>query len=222
MQRCSELEVRAAPDAAASGVRTIDALIRQGGAGGLSHGGHPAPLLLALLICLAVATQVRTKEDFHLGRDVLRKAENRYGVDAADRLRRWEALIMDDDGATDLEKLSVVNSFFNETVRFVDDMDLYGMKDYWATPLEMLVRQAGDCEDFAIAKFFTLKALGMAEEKLNIAYVKSLQYNMMHMVLTYYGHPGAEPLVLDNLIDEIHPASRRPDLMPIFSFTSDR
>ena len=217
MQHCSEIEIRAAPDAAASGVRTIDALIRQGGAGGLPQ-GHTAPLLLALLICLAVATQVRTEEDFHLGRDVLRKAEDGYGVDAADRLRRWEALIKDGDGATDLEKLRQVNSFFNEMIRFVDDIDLYGVKDYWATPLEMLVRQAGDCEDFAIAKFFTLKALGVAEEKLNIAYVKSLQYNMMHMVLTYYGHPGTEPLVLDNLIDEIHPASRRPDLMPIFSF----
>lgn len=174
--------------------------------------------MFAFLICLAVAGQVATKEDFHLGRNVLRKAEERYGVDAADRLMRWEALIMHDDSASDAERLQKVNAFFNETVRFVDDIDLYGVKDYWATPLELLVRQAGDCEDFAIAKFFTLKALGVGEEKLNIAYVKALRYNMMHMVLTYCGHPGAEPLVLDNLVDEIHPASRRTDLMPIFSF----
>ena len=174
--------------------------------------------MLAFLTCLAVAGQVGTKEDFHLDRDVLRQAEEKYGVDAADRLLRWETLIKDDDSAGDTEKLQKVNAFFNETVRFVDDIDLYGVKDYWATPLEMLVRQAGDCEDFAIAKFFTLKALGVSEQKLNIAYVKALQYNMMHMVLTYYSHPGAEPLVLDNLVDQIHPASRRPDLMPIFSF----
>lgn len=174
--------------------------------------------MLAFLTCLAVAGQVGTKEDFHLDRDVLRQAEEKYGVDAADRLLRWETLIQDDDSAGDTEKLQKVNAFFNETVRFVDDIDLYGVKDYWATPLEVLVRQAGDCEDFAIAKFFTLKALGVSEQKLNIAYVKALQYNMMHMVLTYYSHPGAEPLVLDNLVDQIHPASRRTDLMPIFSF----
>jgi predicted transglutaminase-like cysteine proteinase len=174
--------------------------------------------LLAFLACLIVVGQVDTKEDFHLSRDVLRRAEERYGAEAADRLMRWETLIKDDDSAGDAEKLEKVNAFFNETVRFVDDIDLYGVKDYWATPLEVLVRQAGDCEDFAVAKFFTLKALGVSEQKLNITYVKALQYNMMHMVVTYYSHPGAEPLVLDNLVDQIHPAARRTDLMPIFSF----
>jgi predicted transglutaminase-like cysteine proteinase len=178
----------------------------------------PVSLLLASLICLMAVAQVRTKEDFHLSRNVLRKAEDRYGKDAVARLMRWETLILDHVAATEIEKLDKVNAFFNETVRFVDDIDLYGVKDYWATPLEVLVRQAGDCEDFAIAKFFSLKAMGVAEDRLNIAYVKSLPYNMMHMVLTYYPHPGAEPLVLDNLVDEIHPASRRTDLMPIFSF----
>lgn len=217
MQRCLSIGVRAATHAAGSGVRTIDTHARPRGAG-YPPQRCPALFLLAFLTCLAVAGQVGTKEDFHLDRDVLRQAEEKYGVDAADRLLRWETLIKDDDSAGDTEKLQKVNAFFNETVRFVDDIDLYGVKDYWATPLEMLVRQAGDCEDFAIAKFFTLKALGVSEQKLNIAYVKALQYNMMHMVLTYYSHPGAEPLVLDNLVDQIHPASRRPDLMPIFSF----
>lgn len=145
-------------------------------------------------------------------------AEVKYGSDATERFERWENLIRDDDSAPENEKLNRVNAFFNETVRFVDDADLYGVGDYWATPLELLARQAGDCEDFAIAKFFTLKALGVAENKLNIAYVKALRFNMMHMVVTYYSHPGAEPLVLDNLVDEIHPSSRRSDLMPIFSF----
>ena len=81
-----------------------------------------------------------------------------------------------------------------------------------------LARCAGDCEDFAIAKFFTLKAMGVDEDKLNITYVKALQYNVHHMVLTYYSEPGAVPLVLDNLIDSIAPATKRPDLMPIFTF----
>jgi predicted transglutaminase-like cysteine proteinase len=60
--------------------------------------------------------------------------------------------------------------------------------------------------------------MGVVEEKLNITYVKALQYNIHHMVLTYYSEPGAEPLVLDNLIDSINPASKRTDLIPIFTF----
>jgi hypothetical protein len=49
-------------------------------------------------------------------------------------------------------------------------------------------------------------------------YVKALQYGIAHMVLAYYSSPGAEPLILDNLIDGIAPASKRPDLLPVFGF----
>ena len=103
-------------------------------------------------------------------------------------------------------------------MRFASDMEVWGVRDYWATPVEFLCRKAGDCEDFAIAKYFTLRAMGVEEEKLNISYVKAIQYRISHMVLTYYSEPDAEPLVLDNLIDAIAPASRRTDLLPVFSF----
>ena len=46
-------------------------------------------------------------------------------------------------------------------------------------------------------------------------------YQQAHMVLAYYPTPSAEPLVLDNLIPEIRPASQRTDLQPIFSFNSE-
>lgn len=135
-----------------------------------------------------------------------------------ERLVRWQDLIRDNRDASDEEKLAVTNSFFNGLMEFASDLELYGVPDYWATPVEFLARGAGDCEDFAIAKFFTLKAMGVEEKKLNITYVKALHYNIHHMVLTYYSEPGAEPLVLDNLVDSISPGSRRTDLVPIFSF----
>ncbi|HDR16065.1 MAG TPA: sulfate adenylyltransferase [Desulfobacteraceae bacterium] len=141
-----------------------------------------------------------------------------YGGDSVDRLLQWQELIHRNDSSTNHEKLEKVNSFFNGLIEFVDDIDLYGVRDYWATPIEFLARGAGDCEDFAIAKFFTLKMMGVKEDKLNITYVKALSYNIHHMVLTYYEEPGAEPLVLDNLVDSIEPAGNRPDLLPIFSF----
>ena len=166
---------------------------------------------------LVVTGLVFTKEKFHLDDKVLQKAQERYGQEARTRLISWEDTLRN-DGGSDREKLERVNSFFNKNIVFVNDADLYGVKDYWATPVECLSRGAGDCEDFAIAKYFSLKMMGVSETKLRIAYVKALQYNMFHMVMLYYSDPGAEPLILDNLVTSIRPASQRNDLLPIFTF----
>jgi predicted transglutaminase-like cysteine proteinase len=158
-----------------------------------------------------------TGKDFQLNPEILNKAELKYGKDARSLLVAWEEIIIQDTSQTDLEKLERVNDFFNQ-MEFVDDTIHWGKKDYWATPIEFLGTQGGDCEDFSIAKYFTLKAMGIEEENLNLTYVKALNYNVHHMVLTYYSAPGAEPLVLDNLVGEIKPASQRTDLIPIYSF----
>jgi len=174
--------------------------------------------LFAVFVCLVIAAPVITGTIFRFDKDFLKKAEEKCGKEAPVRFTAWEELINNDKSSSDQEKLQKVNHFFNSRILFVSDIDLWGVQDYWAAPLEFLCKKAGDCEDFAIAKYFTLKAMGVAEEKLNIAYVKAIQLNIAHMVLTYYSEPGAEPLVLDNLIDSIDPASRRTDLMPVFSF----
>jgi predicted transglutaminase-like cysteine proteinase len=114
-----------------------------------------------------------------------------------------------------------VNQFFNRQFRFVDDSINWRQTDYWATPIEALVKGAGDCEDYAIAKYFTLRRLGVPSDKLRITYVKALRYNQAHMVLTYYTSPSAIPLVLDNLIGEIRPASQRKDLLPVYAFNAE-
>lgn len=175
-------------------------------------------LVLTLFAGLIIAVPVITETIFHFDKEFLKKAEEKCGREAPARFTAWEDLIHKDRSPSDREKLAKVNHFFNSRIQFVSDIDLWGVQDYWATPIEFLCKRAGDCEDFAIAKYFTLKAMGVAEEKLNITYVKAIQYNIAHMVLTYYSEPGAEPLVLDNLIDSIDPASKRTDLMPVFSF----
>ncbi|WP_197479414.1 transglutaminase-like cysteine peptidase, partial [Oleiphilus sp. HI0132] len=81
----------------------------------------------------------------------------------------------------------------------------------WATPLEFLATNAGDCEDFSIAKYFTLREMGIPDDMIKITYVKALELNQAHMVLAYYPTPDAEPLILDNLINEIKPAGQRTD-----------
>ncbi len=174
-------------------------------------------LLVVILTGLVVTGSVLTKEKFHIDEKVLQKAQAKYGQEAMMRLVSWENLLKH-DGGTDKEKLERINSFFNKKIVFVNDTDIYGVKDYWATPVEFLSRGAGDCEDFAIAKYFSLKIMGVSEEKLRIAYVKALQQNIFHMVMLYYSDPAAEPLILDNLVDSIRPASERRDLLPIFTF----
>jgi len=166
---------------------------------------------------LLVSDIVFTREKFHLDQKILQKAQEKYGREARMRLVAWEELLKHDN-MTDKEKLEKINSFFNKAMVFANDYELYGVKDYWATPVEFISRGAGDCEDYAIAKYFSLKIMEIPEEKLRIAYVKALQYNMFHMVMLYYSDPRAEPLILDNLADSIRPASERKDLLPIFTF----
>ena len=129
----------------------------------------------------------------------------------------WQQFIREDRSATEGEKLERVNRFFNR-LTFVSDVIHWRKKDYWATPVEFLASNGGDCEDFALAKYFTLKVLGVPEEKMNLTYVKAWKLNQSHMVVTYYATQGAEPLVLDNLIDQIQSGSRRTDLLPVYSF----
>ena len=170
-----------------------------------------------ILLLLAVSVPVFTRVNFSLDEETLSLAEKEYGPDARKRLQAWVKLIREDTSTTDIEKLEKVNIFFNR-LRFVDDIIHWKQKDYWATPVELLASNGGDCEDFSIGKYFTLKILGVSEEKLNMTYVKALKLNQAHMVVTYYERPGAEPLVLDNLVKVIKPATQRKDLLPVYSF----
>ncbi|WP_236234954.1 cysteine protease LapG [Pseudomonas tohonis] len=171
-----------------------------------------------LLTLLAGALQADW--DFTL---ISRRAESLYGPlgDGKQRIDDWQRLLASQVGASEAEQLKEVNRFFNAKLRFTDDLALWNQVDYWATPVEALRRGAGDCEDYAIAKYISLRHLGVAAEKLRITYVKALRLNQAHMVLTYYEKPDAVPLVLDNLIGSILPASQRSDLLPVYAFNGE-
>lgn len=154
---------------------------------------------------------------------ISRKATALYGPlgPGQQRIDAWQNLLATQQQASEMDKLKVVNLFFNKQVRYVEDIDLWRQVDYWETPIEALWKGAGDCEDYAIAKYFSLRHLGVASDKLRITYVKALRQNRAHMVLTYYATPDAMPLVLDSLIDPIQPASQRTDLLPVYSFNAE-
>ena len=92
------------------------------------------------------------------------------------------------------------------------------MLDYWAAPIEALKSGKGDCEDYAIAKYMTLISMGIGAENLRITYVKATDFGQAHMVLAYYETLNEVPLILDNLNSNILPATKRPDLIPVYGF----
>ncbi|SMR68919.1 Predicted transglutaminase-like cysteine proteinase [Marinobacterium sediminicola] len=179
---------------------------------------YAASAFLLLLVCLAALAT--GKAPLQLDSKQIDQYRQLYGEDAAKRLTAWQNLLAEAAHLPESEKLETVNRFFNQ-VRFIDDRIHWGQEDYWATPVEFLITNGGDCEDFSIAKYYTLKALGVAEAKMSLAYVKSLELNQAHMVLTYYSSPSAMPVVLDNLIGEIRPANQRPDLLHVYTFNGD-
>ncbi|MDF1688777.1 MAG: transglutaminase-like cysteine peptidase [Cycloclasticus sp.] len=136
------------------------------------------------------------------------------------RVEAWKSLIENGTSKSDIDKLNSANEFVNE-IEFVDDIYHWKKQDYWATPLQTLVTEAGDCEDLSIAKYFTLTAMGLDENKLRLTYVKALTINKAHMVVSYFAEPNSEPLVLDNLNKAILPASQRQDLLPVYSFNGE-
>ncbi len=181
---------------------------------------RPAAALVALALALASS----------LGRawdqDRMTQAAQRIGPRAANAVRALQPLLAGAAAMDERTLLAAVNDFFNRRVVFTDDATAWGSDDHWASPLETLEKGQGDCEDYAIAKYFSLMAAGVPVSRLRLIYVRATIGGpggavQAHMVLAYYAQPGGEPLILDNLIGELRPASRRPDLTPVFSFNSE-
>lgn len=153
-------------------------------------------------------------------------AARRQGSAALDGVKLLQPVLVRGGELDDEARLAAINTFFNRRIAFADDVEIWGESDHWASPLETLEKGRGDCEDYAIAKYFSLLATGMPAAKLRLVYVRAVIGGsggpvQAHMVLAYYAQPQAEPLILDNLISEVRPASRRPDLTPVFSFNSE-
>ena len=117
------------------------------------------------------------------------------------------------------EKLQKVNAFFNE-LPWLSDQEHWGRRDYWATPLEMMGTNGGDCEDYSVAKFITLVHMGVDPQRLRITYVRAPRLKQPHMVVAYYEKADSQPLILDNLIPQIKPGAERRDLIPVYSFNT--
>lgn len=179
--------------------------------------------LISFFIISLLYTVTTARKTYNISQSKINKVASKYGEKAKKRVELWDKVIQNSKNKNTLNKLKNVNDFFNK-IRYKTDPRHWKKKDYWATPFEFLGTGAGDCEDYAIAKYYTLRKLGIPEKKLRITYVKLLRkrtrYEEAHMVLTYYHKPGATPIVLDNINKKLKLASKRKDLRPVYSFNA--
>jgi predicted transglutaminase-like cysteine proteinase len=122
----------------------------------------------------------------------------------------WKEALQRGQGLHGLELLKAVNDAFDDKVRhpYRTDAAVWGKTDptfdYWETPYEFLAR-SGDCEDYAIAKYMALKALGIPEQDMLILtlHIKGSVFVGQdgHAVLLVF--LGNEGWVLDNRNSQI-------------------
>jgi predicted transglutaminase-like cysteine proteinase len=180
--------------------------------------------LARLAIALGLLATAGTAGSFDV--DLMLRAAQAHGPHALAGARALQSVLASLDGQDEQARLLAINQFFNRRIRFASDMDVWGQIDYWASPLESLAQGRGDCEDYVIAKYYGLLAAGIPVAQLRLVYVRATLGGpggdvQPHMVLAHYASPGADPSILDNLVSDIRPASRRRDLEPVFSFNGD-
>lgn len=172
-------------------------------------------LIAFLLVPLASALDLNEQQ-------IKQTAQRKYGAKGVQNVDKWLTKMASLQSMPEEQQLKEINSFWNRVALGGEDIDIWGVEDYWASPLETLGRAQADCEDYVIGKYFSLIRLGVPADKLRLIYVRAnvAGSSIAHMVLGYYPQPNAEPLLLDNLTGLIRPASQRPDLTPVFSFNS--
>jgi predicted transglutaminase-like cysteine proteinase len=117
-------------------------------------------------------------------------------------LQEWRQLLRDVAALDPTAQLDAINSFMNRAPYITDPVN-YGVPDYWATPLQFLTKD-GDCEDYAIAKFTSLRQLGFRNDQMRIVVVDDLNLRVPHAILVVY--LGDRAYVLDNQISRVVPA----------------
>lgn len=170
-------------------------------------------LFLALLLFLPLNAEL-------IGDELIKRAYTKYGEFAKNRFIAIDKKLLEGlKNEDEMKQLNSVNTWVN-FIKYASDKKIYGMSDYWATLYEFVGKDAGDCEDYTIAKYYILKELGVDPRKLKFTYVvyrSRSGKNISHMVLSYLKVPQPKNkddiLILDNNNRLVLPASKRPDLV---------
>jgi predicted transglutaminase-like cysteine proteinase len=138
-------------------------------------------------------------------------------------LVQWKRMLDASRDLPDAGKLAAVQDFFGRVLQFGGDASAWGRTETWATPTEFMRRGQGDCKDFAVAKYASLRMLGVPADRLRLLYVHArlgAGQQVAHMVLGFYPDAESEPVILDNLVDSMRPLSERSDLSLVYGFNT--
>lgn len=116
------------------------------------------------------------------------------------------------------KRIKLINDFVNQ-IRYREDIDIYGLEDYWAIAPEFFDNEFGDCEDYSIAKYFALKASGFATNSLQIAVVKDINLNLYHAILVvrYNEHN----YILDNRLYDATTDDKLMQYQPLYTINEN-
>ena len=132
-------------------------------------------------------------------------------------LKNWDAFLNKSKGLSPLQQIQAVNQYANNK-DYVLDMDNYGVEDYWAIVKEFFYN-GGDCEDYAITKFFSLRRLGFRDSDMHIVVLQDTNLRIPHAVLAVSF--GGQILILDNQSREVLPQQQIFHYVPLFSVNEE-
>lgn len=141
------------------------------------------------------------------------KEQKTYANSASKAVRAWQAMIRENRGNRQIEQIETVNRFINQW-RYRSDSYNYKQSDYWASPAEFFTR-SGDCEDYAIAKYATLRQMGFGAEQLRLVVVQDVVRDLAHAVLAVY--VDGDVFILDNVTSEVRSQADVAEYAPYYS-----
>lgn len=142
---------------------------------------------------------------------------NNYDDCPSRAVMAWQALLKGLEGENSEQQIREVNRFFNQVEYRADDVN-FGMSDYWATPLEFMA-YAGDCEDYVIAKYVSLRQLGFPASSLRMVVVQDTLRDLAHAVLAVY--VDDDVFILDNLTNAVLSHDRIFQYSPYYSVNEE-
>lgn len=141
---------------------------------------------------------------------IMAKASARQTVAASP----WQDLLTGVKDEHPLRQLDAVNRYFNR-IPYAEDAEIYGVQDYWATPEEFVRRNVGDCEDYSIAKYTALRALGWSADSLLVVVIRDHKYKVNHAALA--AKLDGQWYYLDNRASRLLRPSDVPFYQPIYA-----
>jgi len=132
-------------------------------------------------------------------------------------MKRLIALIDEAKGLTGRRRLAIVNREINLSIAYTSDMAQFGTMDVWSSPMATFASGRGDCEDYAIAKMFALRASGIAAEDLRFVVART-RGGDVHAVLAVRNEGSW--VILDNRSMILVEDTQAHDLNPLFALDS--